>query len=416
MYPRASAVMLLPLLLQVFHWQEGQSLSTGNKNQKLQNQVFARMESVNLASYWDAPGDLSRVASRRSNVIDGTEISRGSFLRQSATIAAATALFPASSSASAVGTILVTGGNSGIGKATAEQLCSKGYNVILGCRAIEKAQSTANQIGQTIQDAGGVSPTIFCPQSPLELSDLNLVREYAADVRSSISSLDGIVLCAGIDGAPEVRTPQGNELHMSVNHLGHMLLTAELTSLLRRSNLGCAKVISMTSSAALDALPDYLDDLAWTKHSYNKRQAYCVSKACNILFTDHLAAREGAGIRTAAVDPGPTVTQIVRYELPQRAQQRMGMTAEQLERQARQLGFRTPRQAGSVVSSLIGSTEKDRPTFVTGGLYLGIAAAPGQIGPLITEPISWRTPIQAEKVWAASAELLRSYASSNAIF
>jgi len=43
-------------------------------------------------------------------------------------------------------------------------------------------------------------------------------------------------------------------------------------------------------------------------------------------------------VRTAAVDPGPTVSGIVRFELPQRAKQRESMSAAQIERQARQLG------------------------------------------------------------------------------
>jgi len=44
----------------------------------------------------------------------------------------------------------------------------------------------------------------------------------------------------------------------------------------------------MTSSAAIDAAPQYFDDLTWSKAKYDKRQAYCVSKACNVLFSDHL--------------------------------------------------------------------------------------------------------------------------------
>ena len=41
---------------------------------------------------------------------------------------------------------------------------------------------------------------------------------------------------------------------------------------------------------------------------------------------------------TAAVDPGPTVSGIVRFELPKRAKQRESMTAAQIERQAKSLG------------------------------------------------------------------------------
>merc|ERR1740139_1905088 len=187
---------------------------------------------------------------------------------------------------------------------------------------------------------------------------------------------------------------------MGVNHLGHMLLAAELTGLLRR-NPTPARVVSVTSSAALDAAPRFFDDLGWQKNKYDRRQAYCVSKACNVLFADHLAVREGGRVLAAAVDPGPTVTQIVRYELPQRAQQRQGMSTEQLARQAKQLGYRTPDQAGDMVASLLG--ERAAPEFTSGGLYLGVLSPPGKPGPLITEPIPWRTPARAAKVWENSA-------------
>jgi hypothetical protein len=49
-------------------------------------------------------------------------------------------------------------------------------------------------------------------------------------------------------------------------------------------------VVSLTSSAAIDAQPQLLDDLTWKNAKYDKRQAYCVSKACCVLFSDHLGA------------------------------------------------------------------------------------------------------------------------------
>jgi len=136
-----------------------------------------------------------------------------------------------------------------------------------------------------------------------------------------------------------------------------------------------------------------------------------VSKACNVLFSDHLATREAGKVLTAAVDPGPSITQIVRYELPQRAKQRQGMSAAQLERQAKTLGYRTPQQAAGQLSHLVRQLGEGPGEQVSGGLYLGIAATPGQPGPLITEAIPWRTPEQAVKVWEASVRLLRPFAT-----
>ncbi len=153
---------------------------------------------------------------------------------------------------------------------------------------------------------------------------------------------------------------------------------------------------------------------------------------------------------TAAVDPGPTVSGIVRFELPKRAKQRESMTAAQIERQAKSLGesgawdalmcfarparyvgerramgllladgsscitthagYRTPAQAAELVTGPLLDASAE-----SGALYLGIAAPPGTPAPLITEPIPWRTEERARLVWEKSADLLRPWASPDAI-
>ena len=77
--------------------------------------------------------------------------------------------------------------------------------------------------------------------------------------------------------------------------------------------------------------------------------------------------------------------------------------------QAKQLGYRTPEQAGAVVASLF------ELKLTSGGLYLGFLSRPGEPGPLITEAIPWRTAQRARQVWADSADLVRPFASKSAI-
>ena len=372
------------------------------------------------AAAWQGPGALdhvahSRVAARcrrsgvgKRSVASATGSQRSSWHAhasarrrwlQEAALATTAGLLPAPEIALAVSgvpTVLVTGASSGIGAATAEQLVASGYRVVLACRTEAKARAAAASLEQLV---AAPDATPLCPRAAVDLGDLASVAVFAAEIKASVPRLDALVLCAGIDGAPETRTPQGNELHMSVNHLGHMLLAAELTPLLRRGGAAGeeGRVVSVTSSAALDVDAALLGDLAWRAHKYDKRQAYCLSKACNILFADALAAREAPAICSLSVDPGPTVTQIVRYEMPQRAKQRLGMTPSQMARQAKQLGFRTPAQAARAIASL--SMRGDRTSETTdgdklrrdgtgvtdvtvrsGGFYLGIAAPPESIG------------------------------------
>ncbi len=227
---------------------------------------------------------LAIIAADAYGYDDSGTPSRRALLQDSASLFALSALFPQrSGAADALGSILVTGARSGIGKSVAEELAVRGYEVVLGCRDPARARSSADSV---LRAHGGAS--VVCPEAPLDLADLAQVRDFAAEVRRADKPLDGIVLCAGIDGAPFARTPQENEMHMQVNHLGHMLLTAELMPKLRVGTRPA--VVSLTSSAAIDAQTQLLDDLTWTNAKYDKRQAYCVSKACCVLFSDHLGA------------------------------------------------------------------------------------------------------------------------------
>jgi NAD(P)-dependent dehydrogenase (short-subunit alcohol dehydrogenase family) len=378
-----------------------------------------------------APISVSRIRAESRNTI--CQLSRGQLNVLSA--AGLAGLFLPTGPSLAVPavakpTIIVTGASSGIGRAIATSLLAQGFEVVLGCRTVEQALRTGSELEQEQPRSRIVSPPL-----PLDLSDLTTVRAWADAVRSAAAdrALSGLVLCAGIDGAPNGRTPQGLETHFAVNHAGHFLLLAELRPALRRAAGapgGGAAVVSITSSAALDANPAGLADPNWDRRPYDKRQAYCVSKACGVLLTDELARREaasaGAGVRAYAVDPGPAATAIVRYELPQRAQQRAGMTPAQLARQARTLGLRTPEQAARLPASLSAAAATGDPAAaataaggepaVNGGLYLGAAVPADLPGPLWTAPLEWRTPASAAQLWALSAALTRPFASATAFF
>jgi NAD(P)-dependent dehydrogenase (short-subunit alcohol dehydrogenase family) len=182
--------------------------------------------------------------------------------------------------------IVLTGGNSGVGKATAAALAAAGHSVLIACRTIPKAQQAAAEMTGDVQVAH------------LDLADLASVREFAA----SVDAVDVLINNAGIMGAPLTRTVDGFEAHIGTNYLGHFALTCLLGD--RISD----RVISVTS--AMYALGDiHLDDLNWHARRYSKWSAYEESKLALLLFTTELAKR---GVRTYATDPGATDTDIVR--------------------------------------------------------------------------------------------------------
>jgi NAD(P)-dependent dehydrogenase (short-subunit alcohol dehydrogenase family) len=182
--------------------------------------------------------------------------------------------------------IIVTGGNSGVGKATAAAAAASGHSVVIACRSIEKAERAAADM------AGGVGV------AQLDLADLASVRAFA----DSVKAVDVLVNNAGVMGLPLTRTADGFEAHMGINHLGHFALTCLLGDKIKD------RVISVTSATYLFARI-HSDDLNWHTRRYSGRAAYAESKLANLLFVRELAAR---GIRAYASDPGMTDTGITR--------------------------------------------------------------------------------------------------------
>lgn len=182
--------------------------------------------------------------------------------------------------------IIVTGGNSGVGKATAAALSAAGHSVLIACRTVEKGERAAAEM------TGDVAV------SHLDLADLSSVRRFA----DSVQSVDVLINNAGVLGLPSTRTVDGFEAHMGTNHLGHFALTCLLADRITE------RVISVSSAMyALGHLD--LGDLNWHSRRYWKWAAYTQSKLANMLFIDELTRR---GMRAYLSDPGCADTDITR--------------------------------------------------------------------------------------------------------
>ena len=146
------------------------------------------------------------------------------------------AAFGADSSSLANRTVIMTGATAGIGKATATALAGLGCTLVCGCRNSEKGRALVLGIEEELQ-GGLTSPSVFVP--PLELSDLDSVRAFVADVGPRLASgewppLYALVLNAGLinlDGS--FSSEDGMEDTFRTNHLAHFLLTQLLLPYLR---------------------------------------------------------------------------------------------------------------------------------------------------------------------------------------
>ncbi len=201
--------------------------------------------------------------------------------------------------------VIITGGNSGIGKATATELVHAGATVILACRDAVKAAAAI----EDIQNATGSNKIEFIP---LDLSDLASIRTFATNFLAKFSRLDVLINNAGVIYLRKNTTENGFEAQFGVNHLGHFLLTNLLLDTLKKS--APSRVITVSSAMHFLGRIDFTSFYA--ENGYGPTTAYGQSKLANILFTKELASRlEGTGVTAYCLHPGAVSTNLFG-ELP----------------------------------------------------------------------------------------------------
>jgi retinol dehydrogenase 12 len=212
-------------------------------------------------------------------------------------------------------TVLITGGNAGIGKETAVALARAGASVTITARDATKGQAALDEI-RTRSGSGDV--TVM----DLDLASFASVREFASRYADAHASLDVLVNNAGLMLTSRRQTVDGNEMTFQVNHLGPFLLTNLLrdplvaagefllTNLLRDPLVaaGNARVVNVSSDAHKQGGKTLDFDALQSPGGVNARNSmnvYGRTKLENILFTRELSRRWATdGVTTNAVHPG----------------------------------------------------------------------------------------------------------------
>ncbi|MCX5112532.1 SDR family NAD(P)-dependent oxidoreductase [Streptomyces sp. NBC_00378] len=193
-------------------------------------------------------------------------------------------------------TVLVTGGNAGIGYFIAEQLSEAGATVVLGSRNPAKAEVATASIRARVAGARVRSVR-------LDLADLGSLQTAVKSLE--VERLDAVVHNAGValDDPPRRETEDGHELMFGTNHLGHFALTQWLMPLLSAAPAG--RVVTMGSFAAKSERLD-LDDLqSW--NDFQPKRTYGRSKLAQMYFgleLDHRLRAVGSTVSSAVVHPG----------------------------------------------------------------------------------------------------------------
>uniref|UniRef100_A0A7N4V559 Retinol dehydrogenase 14 n=1 Tax=Sarcophilus harrisii TaxID=9305 RepID=A0A7N4V559_SARHA len=200
-------------------------------------------------------------------------------------------------------TVIVTGANSGLGRATAAELLRRGARVILACRDRGRAEEAAAALRREGRGAEGSS-------SGLDLASLRSVRAFCQEVLQEEPRLDVLINNAGVFQCPYTKTEDGFEMQFGVNHLGHFLLTNLLLDRLKDS---APSRIVVVSSKLYKYGEINFEDLN-SEVKYNKSFCYSQSKLANILFARELARRlEGTNVTVNVLHPGIVRTNLGRH-------------------------------------------------------------------------------------------------------
>ncbi len=201
-------------------------------------------------------------------------------------------------------TVVVTGGNSGIGLETAVALAGAGATVVLTARDRGRGEAAVADVRRRA-GSDRVDLSVF------DLASLASVRQGAADLLERCPRLDVLVNNAGLVLTDRRETVDGYEATFAINHLGPFLLTELLADRLKAS--APARIVNVASTAHQSARRGLdFDDLQATGR-YSGMRVYGASKLANILFTAELARRlEGTGVTANSLHPGTVATGYAR--------------------------------------------------------------------------------------------------------
>lgn len=195
-------------------------------------------------------------------------------------------------------TVLITGGNSGIGLASAGQLAQRGARVVITSRDLARGQAAVAEIKRRYS-------------ADVELMELDLasfasIHACADAFLASHPELHILINNAGLALSDRRETREGFEYTWGVNYLGTVYLTRLLLDRLKQC--APARIINLSSAAHVGARKGLdFSDLD-RKRKYDG-QAYCQAKLALIYYSRDLAAKLKAdGISVFSVNPGFVAT------------------------------------------------------------------------------------------------------------
>lgn len=194
-------------------------------------------------------------------------------------------------------TIIITGANSGIGKAAAVQLACLGANVIMACRSVERGKRALEDVKQASQ-----SEKVELMQ--VDISSQASIHRFCEEFKRSHARLDVLIHNAAnfdLSLKKPLLTDDGLETIFATNHVGPFLMTHLFLDVLKSS--APSRIITVASKGLISYpfLDIEFDNLNGEKR-FNPQHAYYHSKLAQVMFTYDLAERlKGTGVTVNCV-------------------------------------------------------------------------------------------------------------------
>ncbi len=273
---------------------------------------------------------------------------------------------------------VVTGANSGLGFVTARALATRGADVVMVCRNLERGEAAVAQLAS--ENLRGLPS--------LEVADMGDLDQVAAlGRRLARAPVHALVHNAGALVHTRQRTPQGHELSFGVHVLGPHLLTRQLEPSLADAH--DARVVFVSSGGMytqrlnLSRLPDGLE-------RYDGASIYAQAKRAQVILARHWAERlSPQGVAVSSMHPGWADTPGVRAALPGFHKVTRAM-------------LRTPEQGADTIVWLAASPDA---SLAKGGFYLDRAPRPEHM------PLARTRPSKADELalWELCGRLTRGW-------
>jgi NAD(P)-dependent dehydrogenase (short-subunit alcohol dehydrogenase family) len=272
---------------------------------------------------------------------------------------------------------MITGANSGIGKATAVGLARMGASVVMVCRDRARGEAAMSEIKAV---SGNQNVDLLLA----DLSSQASVRQLAQDFKARYSRLHVLINNAGIALGKRSVTTDGIETVFAVNYLAPFLLTHLLLDVLKAS--APARVVNVAGDYHRRASINF-DDLM-SEQNYSRLRANNQAKLALILFTYELARRlDGTGVTANCLHPGAVATDALSKDPDTSALARLMY---------------------KLVKPFFLSPEKGAETSIYLASAPQVAQVTGQYfikkAPVPSSPESYDVAI-ARRLWAVSAEL-----------